>query len=141
MGEIMKKLHVEIGCALIAACLLSGCAGTRSVVREYDASGNLLRECETSESLVASITESTKGKTVIVWQSGWTAYLSCSAATAEEPTPTFKMGAGKVDSGLISALPGTDWCGLPEVIAATRRELRVSPEGVAETSSGMDYQR
>ena len=132
----MKKLHWEIVRSVCAALLLTGCAGTRTLVREYDASGNLLRECETSESLVASLTESTKGKTVIAWQSGWTAYLSCSAATPEDPTPTFKMGAGKVDSGLISALPGTDWSGLPGVIAATRQELRVSREGVSETASG-----
>ena len=132
----MKKLHFEIVWGVCAALLLAGCAGRRNLIREYDASGNLLRECETSESLVASITESTKGKTVIAWQSGWTAYLSCSAATPEDPTPTLKMGAGKMDSGLISALPGTDWTGLPGVIAATRQELRVSREGISETGPG-----
>jgi hypothetical protein len=114
----------------LLALAVAGCTSTQSIVKEYDAEGRIVKVTETSESVVTSLTKSTQNKTVIAWESGWTAYLSCSGATTEDPTPTFKMGAGKVDSGLISALPDTKWEGLPEVIAATRQDLVVNAEGI-----------
>lgn len=114
----------------LLALAVTGCTATKSHVKEYDAEGRIVRETVTSESVVSSLTKSTQNKTVIAWESGWTAYMSCSGATTEDPTPTIKMGAGKVDSGLISALPGTKWKGLAEVIAATRQDLVVNAEGI-----------
>lgn len=117
----------------LLALAVTGCTATKSTIREFDAEGKVVKETVTSESVVTSLTKSTQGKTVVMWQSGWSAYLSCSGATTEDPTPTVKMGAGKIDSGLISALPETKWEGLPEVIAATRQDLVVSAEGISNT--------
>ena len=66
--------------ALIAA-ICAGCTATETVIREYDAEGNLLKKTYASESLVKDITESTKNKTLVVWENGWAAYLSASTAT------------------------------------------------------------
>lgn len=122
----MKNI-VFIGLLALTA---TGCTSTQSIIKEYDADGRLVKQTETSESVVSSLTKSTQNKTVIAWESGWSAYMSCSAATLETPTPTFKMGAGKIDSGVISALPETTWEGLPEVIAATRQDLVINSDGI-----------
>lgn len=131
----MNRDLVSFIFALIAL-ILAGCQATRSVVREYDSKGNLIRITETGESVVKNITESTKNKTVIGWESGWAAYMSCSAATTENPTPTVKMFAGKTDKGAISALPDQqDWKGIADVIHATKYELNVSATGISAGSS------
>ena len=116
--------------ALIAA-ICAGCTATETVIREYDAEGNLLKKTYTSESLVKDITESTKNKTLVVWENGWAAYLSASAATNDDPTPTVKMWAGKASKGVISALPDQqNWSGIASTITATREDLRVSPSAI-----------
>ena len=116
--------------ALIAA-ICAGCTATESVIREYDAEGNLLKKTYTSESLVKDITESTKNKTLVVWENGWAAYLSASTATHDDPTPTGKMWAGKASKGVISAIPDQqNWDGIAATITATREDLRVSPSAI-----------
>jgi hypothetical protein len=90
----------------------------------------------TSESVVSTLTKSTKDKTVIAWESGWAAYISASAATQEDPTPTVKMFAGKTDKGLISAHKDQQgWDKLPDVIRATKYELQLTAEGMKSTAS------
>ena len=122
--------------ALAVAFICTGClAPTQSTVKEYDADGKLVKETITSESVVSSLTESTKDKTVILWESGWAAYMSASTATMENPTPTVKMFAGKTDRGLISALPKQNFEKIPEVINATKYELSVTASGVKNTGS------
>ena len=116
--------------ALIAA-ICAGCTATETVIREYDAEGNLLKKTYTSESLVKDITESTKNKTLVVWENGWAAYLSASTATNDDPTPTVKMWAGKTSKGVISALPDQqNWDGIAATVTATREDLRVSPSAI-----------
>lgn len=125
-------------CFYIAACgcvvLLTGCfTGTTSTVTEYDtATGKIAKITETGESVVKSITQATKNKTCIAWESGWAAYISASTATTEDPTPTVKMGVGKVDKGAISLHPEHKdiQTVLPAIIQATRDNLTVSTDGV-----------
>ena len=120
-------------CALL---VLAGCTATESIVREYDAEGNLIRKTYTSESLVKDVTESTKGKTVVAWENGWAAYLSASTSTQEDPTPHVKMWAGKAAKGVISALPNQqNWEGIAATITATREDLRVSASGMEAEGS------
>ena len=123
----MKKTFA----AALAALALAGCTATETVIREYDAEGNLLKKTCISESLVKDITESTKNKTLVVWENGWAAYLSASTATNDDPTPTVKMWAGKTSKGVISALPNQqNWEGIAQTITATRENLRVSPSAM-----------
>ena len=118
--------------AVFVAILCAGClAPTQTTVKEYDADGKITKETITSESVVSSLTESTKDKTIILWESGWAAYLSASTATMENPTPTVKMFAGKTDRGLISAIKGQKFDGMAEVINATKYDLSVSADGIA----------
>lgn len=121
--------------AAAVAALVAGCTATKSTVREYDAAGNLTRETTTSESMVKEVTASTAGKTVIVWENGWAAYLSASTATTDDPTPTVKMWAGKAAKGVISALPDQqNWDGIARTITATREDLTVTADGIESTS-------
>ncbi len=127
--EIVRFLAL----AAIAA-MLFGCASTKSVITEYDSAGNITKTTETSKSVVSEITESTKGKTVIAWESGWAAYLAASTATQQDPTPTVKMFAGKTDKGIISAMPEQkNWDGIASAIRATKYEIKIGKDGFENT--------
>lgn len=140
IGEAVKAWYKLCPTAVALSALLlvlTGCTATESIIREYDAEGNLIRKTYTSESLVKDVTESTKNKTVVAWENGWAAYLSASTSTQEDPTPHVKMWAGKAAKGVISALPNQqNWEGIAATITATREDLRVSASGMeAEGSS------
>lgn len=129
MKKNQKKITMTV--LLLTVLVMSGCTSTKSVVREFDASGKMVRETTQQTSVVSELTKSTKGKTVIVWESGWAAYMSASTATTEDPTPTVKMFAGKTDKGMISALPDQqNWEGIANAINATKYDLTVSATGV-----------
>jgi hypothetical protein len=121
----------------ILAAALCGCTATKTVVTELDpATGKALKITETAESVVSTLTKSTANKTVIAWESGWAAYISASAATQEDPTPTVKLFAGKTDKGIISAHKDQkEWTNLAEVIKATKYDLEVSATGVKSGNS------
>ena len=129
----MKK---QIRNAVFAIGILAGTNGclssTAYTVTEYNAEGKVVKITQNSESILKSVTESTKDKTCIVWESGWAAYISASTATTEDPTPTVKMGVGKVDKGAISLHKDHKELqnNLPAVIHATRDDLSVSVDGV-----------
>ena len=130
-GHKMKWITTLLTAAAmlpLTACL----SGTSSVITEYDAAGNITKVTEHHESVIRSVTDSTRDKSVIVWESGWTAYLTATAATAEDPTPTLKLGAGKVNKGAITLHRDHKNVQtiLPELIRATRDDLTVTASGV-----------
>lgn len=129
-----KRIVCIISLHLLALLAVTGCASTKSTIKEYDSAGKLTRETVTSESIVKTLTDSTRNKTVIAWENGWAAYLSVSTATQEDPTPTAKIFAGKTAKGVMSILPGATITGAAEVIAATREDLSVSTSGVSSSS-------
>ncbi len=122
-------MKIIIFLALIAfAC---GCKNTESIIREYDANGKIQRETISTKSHLRELTESTQNKTVIVWENGWAAYMSASAATTEDPTPTVKLWAGKTSKGAIFILPTQkNIKDIASIIAATREDISVSADGV-----------
>jgi len=132
----MVIMKILVSC-LFAVFFLCGCfAPTRTVVREFDGEGRLLRESESSESVVEALAKATASKSVAVWESGWAAYLTATAATLENPTPQVRLFAGKTDRGMISALPGeTHWAEIAEAIQATKYDFSVGSEGVRSTSA------
>lgn len=96
----MEKIFFVV---VAATFLLTGCLSpTANKVTEYDSAGNIVKVTETTESVITSLMESTRDKTLIAWDNSFLAYLSASAATVEDPTPTLKMGIGKSDKGLLS---------------------------------------
>ena len=132
----MRKLFLFLLCGSIAA-MVAGCAATRSVITEYDAAGNVSRVTESSESVIKTVTASTQGKTVVMWEDGWAAYISVSSGTTDDPTPHGKIFAGKVNKGAISILPNqTGLPGIARIIQATKSDLDVSlTDGVNASSS------
>ena len=122
---------------LLFGLLLSGCAATRSTITEYDAAGNILKKTETSESIIATVTKSTQGKTVVMWEDGWAGYISISSGTTEDPTPHGKIFAGKVNKGAVSILPNQqNLLGIAKIIQATKSDVSLSlTDGVSATSS------
>ena len=127
-------------CKIIVTCLvaglLAGCMTSTSTITEFDASGKVVKKTVTQESVVKSLVQSTKDKTVVAWESGWAAYLSASTATNDDPTPHVKIFAGKTDKGVISALPAQqDFAGIASVVQATKYDLAVTPEGVQSASA------
>ena len=120
----------------VALFVLTGCAATRSTITEYDASGNILKKTETSESVISSVVKSTKNKSVIIWEDGWAGYISVSSGTLDDPTPHGKIFAGKVNKGAVSLLPNqSGLSGIAKIIQATKSDLSVSFDGAASESS------
>lgn len=132
----MRKLFLFLLCGSIAA-MVAGCAATRSIITEYDAAGNVSRVTDSSESVIKTVTASTQGKTVVMWEDGWAAYISVSSGTTEDPTPHGKIFAGKVNKGAVSILPNqTGLPGIARIIQATKSDLDVSlTDGVNASSS------
>lgn len=130
-----KRIITQLAAVALIVFFAAGCLSpTQSTVTEYRPDGSVEKVTVSSESVISSLTESTKNKTVIAWESGWLAYLSVSTATTEDPTPTAKIFAGKADKGLISALPGQKWDGIAAAIAATRQDLSVTTNGIENKS-------
>ena len=134
-GKMKNK--IALGIATLILTLATGCASTSSTILEYDASGNVVKRTETSESVIKTVTDSTKNKSVVVWEDGWAAYISVSSGTTEDPTPHGKLFAGKVNKGGISMLPNqTGLAGIAKIIQATKSDITASlTEGVSATSS------
>ena len=123
-------------CLAVAALMLTGCAATRSTITEYDSAGNILKKTETSESIIATVTKSTQGKTVVMWEDGWAGYISISSGTTEDPTPHGKIFAGKVNKGAVSILPTQqNLPGIARIIQATKSDLSVGLDGAISESS------
>ena len=116
--------------------LLSACASTGSTIYTYDSEGRVTQKTVTSESVVKTITDSTKGKTIIAWDNSWLAGISASTATAEDPTPTVKILVGRNDKGFINVLPQHDISVFKEIIPAIRAgDLNAGVTGVTSTST------
>ena len=135
MRGFIDKFIVTVLCGAFLMLCLTGCTATKSTTITYDAEGRITSRTESQESVVKEITASTANKTVVAWESGWTAYISGSTATNDDPTPHVKMFAGKTDKGVISALPNQiGWDGIAEAIRSTKYELQLTPNGVASTA-------
>ena len=124
---------MKIFIALFAVLMLvSGCNST-SIITEIDpVTGKVSKVTETSESVIKQITDSTKNKTVYVWSKGWATKISVSMATAENPTPTFRIYAGNIDHGILSLHKDQqNMDKLSEIIKACNSSaLSITAEGV-----------
>ena len=119
-----------------ALFVLTGCAATKSTITEYDASGNILKKTETSESVISSVTKSTRNKSVIIWEDGWAGYISVSSGTLDDPTPHGRIFAGKINKGAVSLLPNQSGLpGIAKIIQATKSDLSVGLDGATAESS------
>lgn len=131
----MRKSFIAV--LLASLGVLPGCFSPgESTVLEYDSAGKVVKQTKTTEPLVKQLTESTKNKTVIAWESGWMGYISCALANTQDPTPHVKLFAGKADKGMISALPTQqNWSGIAETVLATKQDVNVSLTGISSTTS------
>lgn len=121
--------------ALIA--LTAGCTSTRSIITEFDAAGKIIKTTETQQSVISSVVESTKDKTVIIWEDGWAAYISCSSGTTEDPTPHGKIFCGQVNKGVLSIHKDhQNIQGIAEVIKATKSDVTVNAQGASSSAAG-----
>lgn len=123
--------------AVASVVLLTGCAISRSTITEYDAeTGAVIKKTESSESLIKTVTESTKNKTVIVWEDGWAGYISVSPGTTEDPSPHGKIFVGKVNKGALSILPNQQGLtAIPGIVQATKSDISADLTSVSAKSS------
>jgi len=134
--EHTKTLIALAVATLLLILLATGCAATQSTVYTYDAEGKVTQKAVSSESIIKTVTDSTRNKTVIMWEDGWAAYISVSSGTTEDPTPHGKIFAGKVNKGAASILPGqSNLPGIARIIQATKSDLSVSLDGAKSESS------
>lgn len=135
----MSNLIISFVAAVMAVILLTGClSGTGSTINEYSPDGKLVKQTITTESVITSVVNSTKGKTVIMWEDGWAGYISVSTGTTDDPTPHGKIFAGKINKGAISLLPNQTGIGqIYKWIQATKSDLTVSLDGAGSSSSAI----
>ena len=130
----LKFFMMLIVCS--AVLFLTGCASTHSTVTEFDSAGNIVKQLESSESVIKTVMESTANKSVIIWEDGWAGYISISSGTIEDPTPHGKIYAGKTNKGWISLLPDQRGTGnISKIIQATKSDVAISLEGITSSSS------
>ena len=137
----MRKLILFFMFSFLSV-LLSACASTSSTILEYDAAGKVVKRTETSESVIKTVTDSTKNKSVVMWEDGWAAYLSVSSGTLEDPTPHGKIFMGKINKGAISLLPNQNGLtGISRIIQATKNDVSASlTDGLESSSSQIQTQ-
>ncbi len=123
---------------LPALLALAGCfAPTQSTITEYRDDGTVERVTVTSESVIKTVTESTKLKTVVAWNNSWLigAVIVPPASSAENPAGAVKLLAGKNDEGAATLSDRHDAKYLPEIIRSARAgELKFSAEGIGSTA-------
>lgn len=123
----------------LSLLFLFGCVATRSTITAYDASGNIISKTESCESIIKSLTASTKGKTVVMWEDGWAAYISISSGTTDDPTPHGKIFAGKINKGVVSIRPEQqNLSGIAQIIKATKSDLSAGISGIHSSSDNTD---
>ena len=139
----MKKYTFIFAVAAVAAVIGSGCfSPTSSTITEYDADGRITRQTVTSESVVKTVVESTKDKSVIAWDNSWLAYLAVTTSTAEDPTPTMRMGIGRADKGAATIHRDHDLSLLSGIVEAIRAgEISVSASGIGATSAQTSHDK
>ena len=140
--EKIKAIIVLGTATLMLVLLATGCTATSSTILEYDAAGNVVKQTQTSESVIKTVTDSTKNKSVVMWEDGWAAYLSVSSGTLEDPTPHGKIFMGKVNKGAISLLPNQNGLtGISRIIQATKNDVSASlTDGLESSSSQIQTQ-
>ena len=123
----MRKLILFFLCGTLGV-LLSACASTGSTIYTYDSEGRVTQKTVTSESVIKTVTDSTKNKSVVMWEDGWAAYL--------------KIFMGKVNKGAISLLPNQNGLpGISRIIQATKNDVSASlTDGLESSSSQIQTQ-
>ena len=132
----MRKLTF-LAASAAALLLIPGCfSPTSSTITEYDSDGRITRQTVTSESVVKTVVESTKDKSVVVWDNSWLAYLAVTTSTAEDPTPTMRMGVGRADKGAATIHKDHELTLLPAIVEAIRAgEISISGSGIGAKSA------
>ena len=128
------KMGIILATCFMCLISFSGCV-TSSTITTYDADGKIIKIEKATSDIVDKITQSTKDKTLIIWEDGWLAYLSISPGTTDDPTPHAKMWGGKLSKGYISIhkdMKDINWDGISKVISATSKNLSITPKGINE---------
>lgn len=137
----MRKLFFTFFGTVTSLFLMVGCASTHSIVTEYDAGGNIVKKTESTESVIKTVTASTQGKTLLMWEDGWAAYISISSGTLDDPMPHGKIFAGKISKGAFSILPNQQGLpGIAKIVQATKSDFSADLSGVNSNSSEIQNQ-
>ncbi len=136
---ILLRVTALILLFALLAFALSAC-GTltnTSTITELDASGRAIRTTVTNEAVASKLMESTKDKTVVLWDNSFLAYVSASTATVDDPTPTVRMGLGRADKGLMTIHKGHNLKYAPDIIKSIRAgTISLTLTGITTGQSG-----
>lgn len=133
-----------LGICFLAGGCLTGTTETSTTITEFDADGKVTKTTVTNastESIVSSVMEATKEKSLVIWDNSFKAYLAVSWGDTSTPTPHVDMGIGKNDKGYFSLHKnhGAEY-GERMIQAARAQEITISPTGM-ETSSGANKEQ
>lgn len=140
----MKNVLLTLALAIFGIFALTGCLSpTQSTIREYDTAGQLVKETQTSESVVKTVIESTKDKLVMVNDQSWLGGVRFvpPGSSTENPMGTLEALVGKKDFIMLTAPqePVSDIAaatvGYESMIRAARAgEISVGSSGISATT-------
>lgn len=134
-GWLVRGIVLFI-CAWCLIALLAGCHST-SIITEYGPDGKVTKVTETNESALNAVVKSAAGKTLVVYEGGWIAFLEVTPGSTDNPTPHFTARAGNQNSVYASILPGQDKIAaiIPDIIRAAKSGgLSVGTKGITSTT-------
>lgn len=112
---------------ILSFSLLGGCSSRKIV--EYE-NGEVVRVTETEDTVVGSITNSTKSKSVFNWTTLFGFDLELIVLPVREMSPRVHLRLGKITNGTMSILSGQgNLDAIPPIIDATSGSQTLNKEG------------
>lgn len=112
---------------ILSFSLLGGCSSRKIV--EYE-NGEVVRVTETEDTVVGSITNSTKSKSVFNWTTLFGFDLELIVLPVREMSPRVHLRFGKITNGTMSILSGQgNLDDIPSIIDATSGSQTLNKEG------------
>lgn len=123
---IKNFLHILI-LIILSFSLLGGCSSRKIV--EYE-NGEVVRVTETEDTVVGTITNSTKSKSVFNWTTLFGFDLELIVLPVREMSPRVHLRLGKITNGTMSILSGQgNLDDIPPIIDATSGSQPLNKEG------------
>ena len=122
-----ERFLLTVALTILSLSILGGCSSTK--ITEYE-DGKIIKVTETDTSIVSSITDSTKNKSVFNWTTLFCFDLELIMLPVKEMSPRVHLRLGKITNGTMSILSGqANLDDIPPIIDATSGSQTLNKEG------------
>ena len=122
-----ERFLLTVALTILSLSILGGCSSTK--ITEYE-DDKIIKVTETETSIVSSITDSTKNKSVFNWTTLFGFDLELIMLPVKEMSPRVHLRLGKITNGTMSILSGqVNLDDIPPIIDATSGSQTLNKEG------------